>query len=168
MIFESGFRPDFIVGVWRGGTPVGIAVQEYLAYKGVETDHISIRTSSYYNIGEQDKKVKVHGMQYIIDTINAEDTLLLVDDVFDSGRSIVAILDELKSKTRLNMPRVVKVACPWYKPEKNSTNIEPDYFLHPTDRWLVFPHELVDLTDDEIREGKSFLSDEVLKELNLF
>ena len=29
-IFKSGFRPSFIVGVWRGGTPVGIAVQEIL------------------------------------------------------------------------------------------------------------------------------------------
>ena len=50
MIFESGFRPHFIVGVWRGGTPVGIAVQEYLEYKGIEADHIAIRTSSYYGI----------------------------------------------------------------------------------------------------------------------
>ena len=29
-ILESGFRPSFIVGIWRGGTPVGIAVQELL------------------------------------------------------------------------------------------------------------------------------------------
>jgi len=28
-ILESDFRPDYIVGVWRGGTPVGIAVQEH-------------------------------------------------------------------------------------------------------------------------------------------
>ena len=160
MIFESGFRPHFIVGVWRGGTPVGIAVQEYLEYKGIEADHIAIRTSSYYGIGQRDKIVKVHGLQYIVDNINADDELLLVDDVFDSGRSIVAILDELKAKSRLNMPQTVKIACPWYKPEKNITDIEPDYFLHPTDRWLVFPHELVGLSKDELSEGKSFLSED--------
>ena len=45
-IFSSGFRPNFIVGVWRGGAPVGIAVQEYLEYKGLESDHIAIRTAS--------------------------------------------------------------------------------------------------------------------------
>ena len=44
-IFASGFRPSFIVGLWRGGSAVGIAVQECLQYLGVETDHISIRTS---------------------------------------------------------------------------------------------------------------------------
>ena len=45
MIYESGFRPDYIVGVWRGGTPVGIAVQEALDHFGIESDHIAIRTS---------------------------------------------------------------------------------------------------------------------------
>ena len=66
-IYASGFRPNFIVGVWRGGAPVGIAVQEYLEYKGLESDHIAIRTSSYYGIDQQDKDVRVHGLQYIID-----------------------------------------------------------------------------------------------------
>jgi hypoxanthine phosphoribosyltransferase len=154
MIYESGFRPHFIVGIWRGGAPVGIAVQEYLAFKGIETDHIAIRTSSYYGIGEQEKTVKVHGMQYVIDNINADDALLLVDDVFDSGRSIVAILDELKTKTRRNMPDTIKIAMPFYKPEKNITDITPHYYLHETDKWLVFPHELVGLTPDEITESK--------------
>ena len=46
-IFDSGFRPDFIVGVWRGGAPVGIAVQEFLEFQGIPSDHIAIRTSSY-------------------------------------------------------------------------------------------------------------------------
>ena len=55
-IFKSGFRPSFIVGVWRGGTPVGIAVQEMLDHLGVKTDHIAIRTSSYFGIDKQKKK----------------------------------------------------------------------------------------------------------------
>ena len=33
-VYESGFRPNYIVGVWRGGAPVGIAVQELLHQKG--------------------------------------------------------------------------------------------------------------------------------------
>ena len=158
-IFVSGFRPDFIVGVWRGGTPVGIAVQEYFDFAGIASDHIAIRTSSYYGIGEQDKVVRVHGLHYIIETANAEHQLLIVDDVFDSGRSIVAILNELQERTRLNMPKVIKIACPWYKPSKNVTDIKPDYYLHETDKWLVFPHELSGLTPDEIRTGKASVAD---------
>ena len=103
-IHDSGFRPDFIIGVWRGGAPVGIAIQEYLEYVGIHTDHIAIRTSSYYGINKQDKTVRVHGLDYIIDNVNAEHQVLLVDDVFDSGRSIRAIFDKLRARARRNMP----------------------------------------------------------------
>ena len=157
-IYDSGFRPHFIVGIWRGGTPVGIAVQEFLEYKGVETDHIAIRTSSYFGIDQQSKEIRVHGLHYIIENVNADDTLLIVDDVFDSGHSIEAVLKELREKTRRNMPETVKVACPWYKPERNATDIEPDYYIHKTDAWLVFPHELNGLTDEEIKQGKPQLA----------
>ena len=153
-IFESGFRPQFIVGVWRGGAPVGIAVQEYLDFAGVKTDHIAIRTSSYYGIGLQDKEVRVHGLNYIIDNVNATDELLLVDDVFDSGRSVIAVIKELEEKTRANLPKTIKIATPWYKPSRNTTSIVPDFFIHETDSWLVFPHELSGLSMEEISVGK--------------
>lgn len=153
-ILDSGFRPDFIVGVWRGGTPVGIAVQEILSYLGSPSDHIAIRTSSYNRIGEQCKNVQVHGLDYIIDNINYDDQLLLVDDVFDSGRSIEAIMTRLHKKSRRNTPKDIRVATPWYKPNKNKTDRVPDYYLHETDEWLVFPHELDGLTEDEIFTNK--------------
>lgn len=154
-IFDSGFKPDFIVGVWRGGTPVGIAVQEILEYLGSSSDHIAIRTSSYYGIGKQKKEVKVHGLDYIIDNINYEDQLLLVDDVFDSGSSIQAIVDTFHKKSRRNTPKDIRIATPWYKPNNNKTDRVPDYYLHETDEWLVFPHELQGLTEEEIFENKS-------------
>lgn len=152
-ILKSDFRPKFIVGVWRGGTPTGIAVQEILDYYGVETDHIAIRTSSYKGMTQQ-KTVRVHGMEYIVSNINAQDSLLIVDDVFDSGRSIEAIIDYIKAKCRRNAPEVIKVAMVFYKPKRNTTNIIPDFFCHETDEWLVFPHELRDLSPAEIKEYK--------------
>ncbi|HBO12913.1 MAG TPA: hypoxanthine phosphoribosyltransferase [Halieaceae bacterium] len=157
-IHDSGFRPDFIIGVWRGGAPVGIAIQEYLEYVGIHTDHIAIRTSSYYGINKQDKTVRVHGLDYIIDNVNAEHQVLLVDDVFDSGRSIRAIFDKLRARARRNMPETMRVATPWYKPAKNVTDITPDYYVHETDAWLVFPHELVGLTPEEILANKGDLA----------
>lgn len=164
-IYESGFRPQFIIGVWRGGTPVGIAVQEYFQFKGVQTDHIAIRTSSYTAIGQQAKEIRVHGLHYIIENINADDQLLIVDDVFDSGRSIRAVLDELSEKCRRNMPETVRIACPWFKPNNNKTNLVPDFYIHETDAWLIFPHELEGLTSEEIRAGKSDLAP-ILDELD--
>jgi len=158
-IHNSGFKPDFIVGVWRGGTPVGIAIQEILAYLGNESDHIAIRTSSYYGINEQTKEVRVHGMDYLISNMNAEDKLLIVDDVFDSGRSIRAILDTLKEKSRKNIPHDIRMAMPWYKPLRNIIDTVPDYYIHETDDWLVFPHEMDGLTEKEIFANKKNLKE---------
>jgi hypothetical protein len=55
------------------------------------------------------------------------------------------------------MPRDVRVAVPWYKPAENRTGRVPDYFLHETDGWLVFPYEMTGLSRDEIVEHKPFL-----------
>jgi hypoxanthine phosphoribosyltransferase len=158
-IFASGFRPNFIVGVWRGGAPVGIAVQEYLEYKGLESDHIAIRTSSYYGIDQQSRDIRVHGLQYIIDRANHNDHLLIVDDVYDSGRSIDAVLRELREKSRRNLPETIRIACPWFKPSKNQTDVVPNYFVHETDQWLVFPHEINGLSEEEIKAGKPDMAD---------
>lgn len=154
LIYQRGFHPNFIVGVWRGGAPVGIAVQEYLEFMGIHSDHIAIRTASYYGIGEQHKEVKVFGLNYVIDRVTPDQTLLIVDDVFDSGRSLEAIIEQIHRKAGSNTPDVIKTACPWYKPNHNVTNRTPDFYVHATDNWLVFPHELKGLELDEIVAGK--------------
>ncbi|MFT5757017.1 MAG: hypoxanthine phosphoribosyltransferase [Alteromonadaceae bacterium] len=156
-VYEDGFRPQFIVGIWRGGAPIGIAVQEYFDFKKVDTDHIAVRTSSYYGINQQSKEIKVHGLHYIIENANASDGLLIVDDVFDSGRSIDALIKSLETLSRKNMPTDVRVACPWFKPKNNKVDRVPDYFIHESDEWLVFPHELSGLSHSEIAEGKKDL-----------
>ncbi len=157
-VYLDKFKPEFIIGIWRGGAPVGIAVQEYFEYKGIETDHISVRTSSYYGIGQQSKTIRVHGLHYLIENANADDKLLIVDDVFDSGRSVDALIKQIRKQSRLNTPDDIRVACPWYKPTKNSVDFEPDYYIHQSEEWLVFPHELAGLQPSEIAQGKSDLA----------
>lgn len=153
-ILGDEFKPDFIIGIWRGGAPIGIAVQEYLKYFEIKSDHIPIRTSSY--IGrEQQKEVAVHGLKYIVEKANNHHSLLLVDDIFDSGRSIKAIIDKLKLEMRANLPRDIRVATIYYKPNNNKTEIIPNYYIHKTDEWIIFPHELEDMSMEEIRLSKS-------------
>mgnify|MGYP000433413233 CR=1 FL=1 len=83
-VFESGFKPDFIVGVWRGGSTVGIYVQECLQYLGVKTDHIAIRTSYQglpsYQAMIDEQTIKVHGLKYLLENLNRDDKLLIVDE----------------------------------------------------------------------------------------
>ena len=157
-VYESGFRPNYIVGVWRGGAPIGIAVQELLDVMGVKSDHIAIRTSSYESIGKQSKEVQVHGLNYVIKKVESEDSLLIVDDVHDTGLSIDKIINDLNTACKKNSP-TIKVATPYFKPNKNKTSREPDYYLHKTDKWLVFPHELEGLTRQEMIDHKPELSD---------
>jgi len=161
-VFESGFRPTFIVGLWRGGSPVGIAVQECLQYLGVETDHISIRTSyrgmtSYSQMVENVADIQVHGTQYLLEHLNADDGLLIVDDVYSSGLNIKALIDRLAQRTKRNMPREIRVAMPWFRPSSNLTERIPDYYLYETDQWLVLPWELDGLTREDIYQEKPFL-----------
>ena len=161
-ILESGFRPHFIVGIWRGGTPVGIAVQEFLDYCGVTTDHIAIRTSYYTGIEQTGEQIRVHGLDYIVKNGDAEDSLLIVDDVYDSGKSVQAVIASMEEKMRKNTPHDIRIATVYFKPTKNKTDRTPDYYLYETDKWLVFPHELNGLTDEEIRHNKPRMA-ELLK-----
>jgi hypoxanthine phosphoribosyltransferase len=153
-IVRSGFRPTFLVAVWRGGAPIGITVQEVLEYHGVHADHIAIRTSSYSGIDQQSKTVRVHALDYLVSRLSAEDQLLLVDDVFDSGLSIEAIMNELASRCRRNLPEQIRIATAYYKPARNRSALRPDYHVRETNEWLVFPHELKGLTREEILEHK--------------
>lgn len=166
-VYDSGFRPDFIVGVWRGGSTVGIYVQECLQYLGVKTDHIAIRTSyrgmeSYLSNVENPESIRVHGLQYLYETMNKNDNLLIVDDVFSSGQNIEAVIKRLESKSKRNMPDDVRIAVPFYKPAKNRTGRVPNYYLHETDDWLVLPYEITGLSDAEIASHKPWLA-EILK-----
>jgi len=157
-VYESGYRPNYIIGVWRGGAPIGIAVQEFLDVLGVPSDHIAIRTSHYKGIRDRDSKVEVYGLNYIIKQVESEDSLLIVDDVHDTGISIQKIILDLQTACKKNTPEI-KVATPYFKPNKNQTNRRPDFYLHETEKWLVFPHELEGLSIEEIIEFKPELAD---------
>lgn len=153
-ILESGFRPHFIIGIWRGGAPVGITVQELLDFFGIHTDHIAIRTSYYKGIEQRDSHIRVHGLQYVVDNVDADEGLLIVDDVYDTGSSIEAVIESLRKRARRNMPEEIRIATAYFKPGNNRTRRVPDYFVHETDKWLVFPHELNGLSREEILDRK--------------
>lgn len=153
-ILDDEFNPTHMIGIWRGGAPVGIAVQELLEFHGQHADHIAIRTSSYEAINKQAPRVRVFSLSYLIKSLNCNDRLLIVDDVFDTGRSIEALIDKLTARCRKNMPDQVKVATVYYKPSRNKTKLVPDFYVEETEDWLVFPHEIKGLTIEEIRQNK--------------
>ena len=156
-VFDSGFRPTCIVGVWRGGTPVAIAVHELLQVLGVEADHTAIRTRSYTGIGQRDETVQVDGLDYLTRSLGRDDALLLVDDVYDSGLSLAQVCTDLRLACGPDTP-AIRIATPYFKPGNNRSGRDPDYFLHTTDDWLVFPHELEGLSPAELAANKPELA----------
>lgn len=161
-IYRSGFRPDFIVGIWRGGSTVGIYVQECLQYLGVETDHIAIRTSyrgrdEYFRQLEQGHEIRVHGLQYLFENLDADDSLLIVDDVYSTGRNVRAVVERLQQKTRRNMAKDVRIAAPYYRVSAGNSTTAPDFFLQQSSDWLVLPYELTGISRAELEAHKSWV-----------
>ena len=161
-VFESGFRPDWLVGLWRGGSAVGIAVQEGLEYFGVATDHIAVRTSyegpaSYSEQRQRRTRIGVHGLQYILDRCEAGESMLIVDDVYSTGNSVAAVIRKLRRRARFNTPHDIRIATIWFRPSEK-TRKSPDYFIHETADWLVLPYEIAGMTPDEIRKVKPRLA----------
>jgi hypoxanthine phosphoribosyltransferase len=164
---DSGWIPNYMVALWRGGAPIGCCIHEFFKWHGHNVDHVAIRTSRYTGIGEAEEQVQVHSLSYLIGALragtngasvtsvtngaDAAPRVLLVDDVWDSGTTIKAFLDAL-SKELGGGAVDVRVATVYYKPTKNKLSRTPDYFIHETDEWLVFPHELEGMTVEEVNE----------------
>lgn len=154
-IHRSGFRPDFLVGLWRGGSAVGIAVQEGLDYFGTPTDHIAIRTSysgaaRYSEMISKADALRVHGLQYLLENLCSHHRLLIVDDVYSTGSSVTAVIRQLTVHLRRNLPREIRVASVWYRPTEKTLRT-PDFFVHETRDWLVLPYELTGFSIEELR-----------------
>ncbi len=145
-IYDSGFRPEAIVGLWRGGTPIAVAVQEFFHYLGVECYHTALKTRAYTGIGVYGRPV-IEGLGSLFEHIRPNTPILVVDDIFDSGETAMSVREILGAFTSQ-----LKIATLYYKPLRSKVPTKPDYYLKETDAWLVFPHELVGLSPDEIRE----------------
>ena len=162
-IFDAGYKPDFLVGLWRGGSSVGIAVQEGLDYFGVATDHIAIRTSysgarSYSQMVSKAENIRVHGLQYLLENLCSHHSMLIVDDVYSTGSSVSAVIDQLAKKTRRNLPHDIRIATVWYRPSEKTLRT-PDYFVHETSDWLVLPYELSGFSIEELKANRPEMSE---------
>ncbi|MEM8564404.1 MAG: phosphoribosyltransferase family protein [Pseudomonadota bacterium] len=152
-IVNSGFKPDYLIGIWRGGTPVAIAIHELMDVLGIKTDHFAIRTQSYEAMGRRGNSVGVEGLSYLQTRAKAGDSVLLVDDVYDTGLSAQQVVTDLRH-LYAGKPADIRIATPYYKPKNNLTGREPNFFLKTTDQWLVFPHEIEGLSLQDIRDHK--------------
>ena len=152
---RSGWRPDFILGLWRGGAPVAVAVHEFFKVTGWDVQHIPLKCASYTGIGENDGDVVFTLGDMVFGMFRRGDRVLVVDDVFDTGKTAAAVRRRMVA-AGIDM----RMACVYWKPEKNMTDLKPDYFVKDVGTsWIVFPHEIEGLSDNEVVRKDPVLAD---------
>ena len=152
---KSGWKPDILIALWRGGAPVGVALHEYFKVSGWNVRHIPLKCASYTGIGENAGTVEFTLGDLVFGMLRKGDKVLVVDDVFDTGKTAAAV------KARLDaVGAEMRMACVYWKPEKNITSLKPDYFVKDVGLdWIVFPHEIEGLTKEEIAVKDPVLAD---------
>ena len=154
-IRNSGWKPDFLVGLWRGGAPVAIGVHEFFKATGWEIKHIPLKCASYTGIGQNVGQVIFTHGEMIFGMFRPGDQVLFIDDVFDTGKTAAAVHEEM-DKIGVEM----KLACVYWKPGKNITDLKPDFIAKDIGNdWIVFPHEIEGLTSEEIAEKDPVLAE---------
>jgi len=147
-VWDDGYRPDYMVALWRGGAPPGIVVQEYFRWRGHDPYHTAIRTQSLEGVlygGGFDIK----GLEHVIDEVQAHESLLIIDDLFQSGRTIFEVSEYIRRRARRNTPEI-RVATVYFCRSRQRFLVGPHYWLHETEEPPIFPHQLTALDLGEL------------------
>jgi hypoxanthine phosphoribosyltransferase len=129
---DSGFRPDLIVGVSRGGWAPARVMSDLLE----NANTASIRIEFYLAPGVTARKPVIS--QAIMVPVKGAN-VLVVDDVSDSGESLKVAVEHLD----VCGAKAIKTATVYYKPQ---SIFKPDFFIVETDQWIIFPWERLENT----------------------
>lgn len=125
-IWESGYRPDLVIAIARGGMLFAGGLAYALGIKACDALNIEFYTGVGQTLPEP-AILKPHLDAESLDGAR----ILLVDDVADSGRTLRLAVDLLAERSL-----EVRSAVLYTKP---TTIIQPDYTWAVTDRWITFP-----------------------------
>ncbi len=161
-ILDDGFVPDIIYTSLRGGAYMANVISEYfkLALKDKKPVlYAAVVARSYSDVHQRDS-IRIDGWTYSPEYLRPGDKILLVDDIYDSGRTLNYLVQVLLEK---GVPRSdIKVVVHDFKNFtcKETLPIKPDYYCRKfdiakpeDDRWIHYmSHELVGLTKEELDE----------------
>lgn len=174
-ISNDGFIPDVIYVSLRGGVYLGNVISEYFKIVQRRTRPVyyaAVVARSYSGIRESDV-VKVEGWTYSTDSLRTGDKVLLVDDIYDSGKTMNHLANVIMEK---GIPRSdLKIVVHDYKYFTDADEhlpVQPDYWSrkhdvskNDEDMWIHYSsHELIGLTREELEEHY-YSSDPELREV---
>lgn len=140
---DPEWQPDLLLALWRGGAQPGVIMSEVFAFLGRPVAHTIIKCASYAGIGERTDCVVFQHADDLLNAIKPGQKVLVVDDVFDSGKTAEAVKERLAHAD-------LRIATVYWKPKANLVDFTPDYSVRALDEWIVFPHELDGLTKEEL------------------
>ncbi|MCP8317007.1 MAG: phosphoribosyltransferase [archaeon] len=127
MIKESGFKPEILIGVSRGGLiPVAILSDKL----GLESEIVGVK----YYCGVKETKERPEITQPILSNLS-EKKVLVIDDVADMGHSLKLVKEYVQEKGA----KEVRLCTLHYKPW---SVVKPEYFVEETEAWIIYPWEV--------------------------
>jgi hypoxanthine phosphoribosyltransferase len=170
-IYRDGFIPDVIYVSLRGGAYMGNVISEYFKIlrrqqEGRPVYYAAVVARSYTGVAQSDE-IKVEGWTYNPEYLRIGDKVLLVDDIFDTGKTVNHLVRIILEK---GIPRKdIKVAVHDYKyftDRPCQLPVQPDYWCRKfdlassdEDMWIHYmSHELVGLSSEELE--KYYYSDD--------
>lgn len=140
-LFATGWKPDYLIGLWRGGAWPCVSVDEYFRVKGWKAECLPLKCWSYTGVDENDGSVRFFLEKEVFGSLKPGSRVLVVDDVFDTGKTAAAVLERLKS-----CGCEARFAAVYFKPAKNITTGVPDVYVKELgSEWIVFPTEYENL-----------------------
>jgi hypoxanthine phosphoribosyltransferase len=136
----SGFKPDILIGISRGGWPPTRILSDLLENPCIASVgaafYVSVRKTNHEPRLTQPLSVSVSNKR-----------ILLVDDVADTGKSTILI------KTHLERGKAeeIKILTLYYKPW---SIVVPDFYGKETSDWIVFPWEIKETLKKLMEEYK--------------
>jgi hypoxanthine phosphoribosyltransferase len=127
-IRKTGFKPDIIVGVSRGGWPPARVLSDLL-----ENPNLANVRAEFY-LGVAETKGEPTLTQCVSATVTGK-KVLVVDEVADTGKSLKLVKQHIIEGGATE----VKIATVYYKPW---SIVKPDYYEKETSLWIVFPWEI--------------------------
>lgn len=129
-IIEDNYKLDIIIGLSRGGWVPARFIADYLQVENL----LSFGVKSYKGLG---KKSKLKITEKIGANVKGK-RILVVDDIVDTGETLVYTIKYLKKKGA----RSVKTCVLHYKDKISS--YRPNYYGEKTDKWIVYPWEEIE------------------------
>ena len=135
-IRDSGFEPDIILGVSKGGLIPAVLLSDKI---GVDVDIIGVQ----YYTGIKETKERPEITQEVSTDLHGK-RVLVIDDVADTGHSLQLVMNYVKEKGAEKIVTCTLHYKPW-------SAIKPDCYLKETEAWVIYPWEINEMSKSRQR-----------------